>query len=112
MGSDWGRMTRLIRLRKRSSTALDLALIAASALLLINFSQPTDMDASTTARIAQYHQDPWCFTQMVQNGNFEQDVGFISERYNQGSGTKTLTEEDGSHAIDIADRHQVSFGKE
>ena len=72
---------------KRSSTTLALALIAASAPLLINVSPPTDMNASTTARIAQNLtgrklQEPWCFTQMVQNGNFEQDGGSLSEWYN------------------------------
>ena len=109
MGSNWDRMKRLIRARKRSSTTLALALIAASALLLINVSQTTNMGASITN--GRKLQEPWCFTQMVQNGNFEQDSGSLSEWYNQGSGTKTLKEEDGSHAIDIADMHQVhSFG--
>ena len=49
---------------------------------------------------------------MVQNGNFEQDVGSFSEWYNKGYGTKTLPEEYGSHTTDTADRHQVhSFGR-
>ena len=75
------------------------------------------MDALTTAHIAQKLtgrklQEPWCFTQMVQNGNYEQYEGSLSEWYNQGSGMKMLIEEDGSHAIDIANMHHVhSFGR-
>ena len=74
-------------IEKRSSTTLDLDLIYASAPLLINFPAPTDMDASTIAHIAQKLtgrklQEPWCFTHMVQNGNFEQDGGSLSEWYN------------------------------
>ena len=118
MGSDWYRMTLLIRSRKRSSAALAMALIASSAPLLINFSQPTYMDASTTARISQKLtgrklQESRCFifNQMVQNGNFGEDGGSLSECYNQGSGTKKLIGEDGCHNIDIADRHEdYSFG--
>ena len=75
MGIDWDMMTRLIRLRNRSSTALALELIAASSPLLIKISHPTDMNASTTARIPLKLtllklQELWYFTQMFQNGNF------------------------------------------
>ena len=44
---------------------------------------------------------------MVENGDFEKDGGSLSEWYNQGPITKTLTEEDGSHTVVVMVRIHI-----
>ena len=98
-------MKRLILSKKRSFIALALALI------LVNFAQLFDMDDTRTQQSTNRRlQEPSCFTQMLQNGDFELDGGSLSEWSIQGSGTKTLVEEGGSHAVYISDRRQVHNG--